>query len=35
MLALREPVYRAAMHAELDVTNLTPDEALVYIVKLL
>ena len=35
MLLQREPVYRAAMHAELDVTSLTPDEAVVYIVKLL
>lgn len=35
LLSVREPVYRQAMHAELDVTNLTPQEAVVYIVKLL
>jgi len=35
VLAEREPIYRQAMHAELDVTNLTPDEAVVYIVRLL
>ena len=35
LLADREPIYRAAMHAELDVTHLTPDEAVVYVVKLL
>jgi shikimate kinase len=35
VLGQREPVYRESMHAELDVTNLTPDEAVVYIVKLL
>jgi len=35
VLAEREPVYRAAKHAELDVTHLTPDEAVVYIVRLL
>ncbi len=35
LLALREAIYRECMHAELDVTNLTPDEAAVYIVKLL
>jgi shikimate kinase len=35
MLKLREPIYREAMHAELDVTNLTPSEACVRIVKLL
>jgi shikimate kinase len=31
----REPVYRQVMHAELDVTHLTPEEAVVYIVRLL
>jgi shikimate kinase len=35
LLNEREPIYREAMHAELDVTNLTPDEAVVYIVRLL
>ena len=35
VLSEREPIYRAAMHSELDVTNLTPDEAVVYIVRLL
>jgi shikimate kinase len=35
LLAEREPIYRQMMHAELDVTNLTPDEAMVYIVRLL
>jgi len=35
VLADREPIYRQMAHAELDVTNLTPDEAIVYIVRLL
>ncbi len=35
LLTQREPIYRQTMHAELDVTNLTPDEAVIYIVKLL
>ncbi len=35
LLALREAIYRECMHVELDVTKLTPDEAAVYIVKLL
>jgi shikimate kinase len=35
LLAEREPVYRQAMNAELDVTRLTPDQAVVYIVRLL
>src|SRR5688500_11520001 len=35
VLAEREPVYRAAMTAELEVTHLTPQEAVVYIVRLL
>jgi shikimate kinase len=35
LLEQREPIYRQCMHAELDVTNLTPDEAVVYIVRML
>jgi len=35
VLADREPIYRQMAHAELDVTNLTPAEAIVYIVRLL
>ena len=35
VLAEREPIYRAAMTAELDVTHLTPEDACVYIVRLL
>ena len=35
LLAEREPVYRTCMTAELDVTNLTPDEATTYIARLL
>ncbi len=35
MLAIREPLYRSIMTAELDVTNLTVEEAVVYIVRLL
>jgi shikimate kinase len=35
LLSQREPIYRAAMTAELDVTHLSPDEAVVYIVRLL
>lgn len=35
LLAVREPIYRQCMTTELDVTNLTPQEAAVYIVKLL
>lgn len=34
VLAEREPIYRQVSSAELDVTNLTPDEAVVYIVRL-
>jgi shikimate kinase len=34
-LAEREPVYREVMDAELDVTHLTPDEAVQYIARLL
>ena len=35
LLAQREPIYRQCMHAELDVTHLTPDEAATRIVKLI
>jgi shikimate kinase len=35
LLAVREPTYRAAMTAELDVTHLSPQDAVVYIVRLL
>ncbi len=35
LIAEREPIYRQVMRAELDVTYLTPDEAVVYIVRLL
>jgi shikimate kinase len=35
LLSIREPVYRRCMHGEIDVTNLTPDEAVVHIVKLM
>ncbi len=35
LLIDREPIYRQAMTAELDVTNLTPEDAVVYIVRLL
>jgi shikimate kinase len=35
LLAEREPTYRAAKTAELDVTHLSPEEAVVYIVRLL
>src|SRR5450432_1746182 len=35
LLAIREPFYREVMSAELDVTNLSPVEALVHIVRLL
>jgi shikimate kinase len=31
----REPIYRQVMHAELDVTNLTPEEAVVYITRMI
>jgi shikimate kinase len=34
MLAEREPLYRQTMHAELDITHLTPEDAVVYIVRL-
>ena len=35
LLTDREPIYRQAMTAELDVTHLSPEEAVVYIVRLL
>jgi shikimate kinase len=35
MIDIREPLYRSVMTAELDVTNLTVDDAMVYIVRLL
>ena len=35
VLSEREPIYRQFAHAELDVTNLTPEEAMVYVVRLL
>ena len=31
LIAEREPLYRSLMNYELDVTNLSPDEAVVYI----
>src|SRR5688500_8125736 len=34
VLAEREPIYRQMMDAELEVTYLNPDEAMVYIVRL-
>ena len=35
VLAAREPVYRSVMTAELDVTHLSPQDAVVYIIRLL
>jgi len=35
LLSDREPVYRETMTAELDVTHLSPEDAVVYIVRLL
>jgi shikimate kinase len=35
MVESREPLYREVMTAELDVTNLSVDDAMVYIVRLL
>lgn len=35
LLAEREPLYREVMTAELDVTNLSIDEAMVYVTRLL
>jgi hypothetical protein len=34
-LAEREPLYRGLMDKELDVTNLTPEEACVYLARML
>ena len=34
LLAEREPLYRQTMTAELDVTRLTPEEAVVYIARM-
>jgi shikimate kinase len=35
MLAIREPIYHSAMTSELDVTHLTPEEAVVYISRMI
>ena len=35
LLAEREPLYRQVMTAELDVTRLAPEEAVVYITRLM
>jgi shikimate kinase len=35
VLEMREPIYRQAAHAELDVTSLTPDEAVVYLARMM
>jgi shikimate kinase len=35
VLAEREPLYRATMHGELDVTNLSADDAVVYLVRMM
>ena len=35
MLKIREPLYREVATAELDVTNLSIDEAVVRVVKLI
>jgi shikimate kinase len=35
VLAEREPVYRSVMTAELDVTYLSPQDAVVYVIRLL
>jgi shikimate kinase len=34
-LSEREPLYREVMHAELDVTNLNPEEAVHYLARLM
>jgi shikimate kinase len=34
LLAIREPLYREVMSSELEVTNLSVDEALVYLAKM-
>jgi shikimate kinase len=35
LLAQREPLYREVMTAELEVTSLSPDEAMIYVTKLM
>jgi shikimate kinase len=35
VLAERETIYRGMMTAELEVTNVSPEEAVVYIVRML
>ena len=35
LLSIREPIYRQIKHAELDVTHMTPDDAVVYIARML
>lgn len=35
VLAQREPIYRQMMHAELDVTNLSPEEAMAYVARMM
>ena len=35
LLEIREPLYREVMDAEIDVTNLTPDEAIVFLTRLI
>src|SRR5690606_28651517 len=35
LLAEREPIYRQVMHAELDVTHLSPEDATVYLTRLM
>jgi shikimate kinase len=35
LLLQREPIYRQCMHAELDVTHLSPEEAVVFLVKMM
>ena len=35
LLAKREPLYREVMHCELDVTNLSPEEAVHYLARLM
>ena len=35
LLLEREPVYRQCMHGELDVTHLTPEDAVVFLVKMM
>lgn len=35
LLAVREPLYRSVMTAELDVTHLSPQDAVVYVTRLM